>query len=312
MGRALRLHQPGCAFHVVSRTQGHEPLFTDDIKTEIADLLLRGVASAGARPIAFAVMNTHFHLILLQGAAPLGWTMQPVLRRIALLVHAKHNREGHVFERRYRAKLCNDREYLPNAILYVHRNPIEAAICRRAADYRWSSAAAYEGYAPPGLLAINEGLQAFDPLGTASLDQTRTAYQDRLVHTDKTKMDEYWTWFWRAVRRKRDSVPVIPQSRHVHRASLRDLRDVALVILRTIDPDIPVDLVRSRYGGPHVVAVRTQLIAALLQRDYPNVKIAKYLRISESTVSRVRSGMRWGSIRGIAGPADMEDGKQVR
>jgi len=80
----------------------------------------------------------------------------------------------------------------------------------------------------------------------------------------------------------------------------------------SIDPAANVELVRSRYGGPEIVAVRTQLIAALTQRGYAGVAVARYLRISEATVSRIRSAMRWGSIAGITEPANMEDGKQVR
>src|SRR5207253_9949941 len=139
---------PGSAFHIVSRTQGHARWFTDDIKDDIADLLLTGSISAGGRPAAFAVMDNHFHLLLFQGSASLGWTMQPILRRIALLDQRRHGVEGHVFERRFRSKLCQDRDHLPTAIIYIHRNPVNAGLCRQATDYRWSSANCYEGLRP--------------------------------------------------------------------------------------------------------------------------------------------------------------------
>jgi putative transposase len=297
MSRALRPHYPGSAFHVVARTQGKESWFVDDIKESIADTLISGVASAGARPVAFAVMDNHFHLILFQGRASLGETMHSPMRRISLLVHKTQGREGHVFERRYRAKLCHDAEHLPNAILYVHRNPVAAMICKNPGDYRWSSANAFDGKCPPGLLCISDGLSAFDSTGSATESAMRDAYRDRLHKCNDEKLDEYWSWFVQTVRRNRNAAqPYLPTSTHAERATLRDLRDVALCLLRSIDNDVAVELVRSRYGGAKIVEVRTQLIAALTQRGYSGVDIARYLRISEATVSRIKSAMRWGSI----------------
>jgi len=313
MGRALRLHHPGAAFHIVARTQGQEHWFADDLKDRIADILLSGVASAGARPVAFAVMDSHFHLILYQGATSLGETMQPVMRRIALLIQKAQGRQGHVFERRYRAKLCQDSEHLPNAILYVHRNPVKAMICQSPTEYRWSSANAFENKCPPGLLCIEDGLRIFDATGSSSIQTLREVYCNRLRRIEDAELDGYWAWFWKSVRRRRNaSDPYVPRSPHSQRASLRDLRDVALRVLMSIDDQIEVELVRSRYGGRRIVEVRTQLIAALAQRGYPGVSIARYLRISEATVSRIRSAIRWASIIGMTETANTEDGKQVR
>jgi REP element-mobilizing transposase RayT len=313
MGRATRLHHPGSAFHIVSRTQGKEHWFADEIKDEIADTLLAGAASAGARPVAFAVMDNHFHLIVFQGRMSLGETMQPPLRRIALLVQKTLGRQGHVFERRYRAKLCKDAEHLPNAILYVHRNPVAAKICKSATDYRWSSATTFEGRRHHSLLCVSDGLRAFDPAGASSMDDLREAYRARLNSFSDKQCDDYWSWFYRAIRRRRDAAQShVPRSPHADRVALHDLRDVALRILHSIDGEANVELVRSRYGGRRVVEVRTQLVAALAQRGYAGVDIARYLRISEATVSRVRSAMRWTCIPEISTAASLEDGKQVR
>ena len=297
MGRTLRLHQPGAAFHIVSRTQGHLPLFDDGCKDAIANTLLTGVVSAGAKPIAFAVMDNHFHLIVLQGTAPLGWTMQPILQRVALLMQRRHKIQGHVFERRFRSKCCHDAEYLPNAIVYVHRNPVKANIVLQPCNYRWSSAACYEGKAPPGFIAVAEGLQAFDPNGSGAFLSQQDAYIDRINAARHDDEEDYWDWYFRPrYGRRQTSVPATP---HASRKALRDIRDVAVDILRTINRDIDVEIVRSRYGGRDVVAVRKQLICSLIQRGYAGVAIAKYLRVSEATVSLLRSAMRWSSIPDI-------------
>jgi putative transposase len=308
MGRALRLHHPGSAFHVVARTQGKEPWFVDDLKDRIADILLAGAASVGARPTAFAVMDNHLHLLLFQGRASLGETMQPIMRRIAVLVQKHRALEGHVFERRYRAKLCCDSEHLPNAILYVHRNPVKAGICASATDYSWSSARAFSCQAPPGFLAVTDGLRAFDPDGFASINDLRDLYHARLHEASDSALDDYWSWFMRSARRRRrDSLSYVPQSHHTKRAAVKDIRDVALVILKTIDRTVDVEMVRSRYGGAAIVAIRNQLVSALIQRDYAGVDISRYLRVSEAKVSVIRSAMRWGRVPGMPEAANTKD-----
>lgn len=312
MPRTTRPYHPGSAFHIVSRTQGQEHWFVDDLKDTIAEILLTGSASAGARTLAFAVMSNHFHLLLFQGAEPLGWTMQPILRRIALLVQKTQKRQGHIFERRYRAKLCHDNEHLPNAILYIHRNPVAANICRQPSEYRWSSSRAFEGGAPPGLLCVDDGLRAFDVNGGSSIVTLREIYEARLARTSDAEMASYWDWFAQRIHRRNSRGQSIPNSPHMDRATLRDLRDVAKRILFSIDPKMDIQLVRSRYGGANIVAVRTQVIAALLQRRYTGAAIARYMRISQATVSKVRSAMRWGSLEAMSASARIEEEKQVR
>lgn len=295
MSRAARLHHPESAFHIVSRTQGHAPWFVDDIKDDVAEMLLRGVHQAGARGVAFAIMNNHFHLIVFQGREPLGRMMQPPLRRIALLVHRTHKTVGHVFERRFRARLCHDTEHLPNAIIYVHRNPVKAGLCDRSTDYRWSSARAFDGSCNPGILCVEDGLRVFGTTGSTSIESLRTSYRERVDRCTDEELDGYWEWFSRFARRGRGTA-YLPVSQHKERAALRDLRDVALKILATIDDQCPPGLVRSRYGGPQVVAVRKQLIAALCQRGYAGAAIARYMHISEATVSKVRRAQRDAQI----------------
>src|SRR5687767_6239625 len=161
MARTLRPHQPGAAFHIVSRTQGHEPWFLPEMKRVIEQYIVDGVASAGARLIAHSVMNNHIHVLLFQGVAPLGWVMQPILRRTALLVQRVHKVEGHVFERNFRTRQCESVEHVRNAILYIHRNPVVAKLCKSAVEYEFSSARAYEGLAPCGHICVEDGLQVF-------------------------------------------------------------------------------------------------------------------------------------------------------
>src|SRR5687768_54889 len=204
MARTLRPHQPGAAFHIVTRTQGHLPLFTRDLKPDLSRLVQEGVASAGARLISHAVMDNHLHVVLLQGSARLGWVMQPVLRRAALLVQRHHGIEGHVFERRFRSKQCENTEHLRNCILYVHRNPVEGRMCDAPADYEFSSAAAYEGITPCGNISVEEGLQLFG----CSLKNTtipgRSPYVDEVRRPLSPEVREFFDYWMQRRERRRE------------------------------------------------------------------------------------------------------------
>ena len=297
MARTHRPHQPGAAFHIVARTQGHAPLFLPTLKRHIDRFITEGVSSAGARLIAHVVMDNHIHVVLFQPTARLGWIMQPILRRTALMIQRHHGVEGHVFERRFRAKQCESTEHLRNCILYVHRNPVEARLVRVASAYEFSSARAYEGLTPCGNISVLEGLQLFGCSADSPVADLRRHYVSHLAREfDADMRNRLEFWLRRSFRRSERRT--ITRWQDHEQAPLTDLRDAALCLLKVIDDDADVDVVRSRYGGPQIVAVRVQLIASLIQRGYSGRSIAEYLRVSDATISRVRSQMRYAALMG--------------
>ena len=304
MGRSLRIHQPGAAFHVFARTQGHVSSFTDDIKSDIARALVQGTASTGARPCAFAVMDNHFHLVLFQGQTRLGWTMQPVMRKIAWIVRRKHGLKGHIFENRYRAKLCADSEYLPTAIAYVHNNPVAAGCCKSATQYIWSSARAYEGIESNVFLAVEDGLRAFYDSAFSDIRELREAYVARLRKKASSEIDGYWNWLTHELRVRSKRRLDLPVAEHRMRRALADLRDTAIRIHAALRCTIAMDEIRSRFGGREVVAARRAIILGLIQREYRHVDIAKFMRVSNATVSQVSKQLRAANLESIVEAAN--------
>jgi hypothetical protein len=51
----------------------------------------------------------------------------------------KYGMVGHLFQRRYKAILCDKDEYLLSLIKYVHLNPVRAGIVKDVGKYPWSS-----------------------------------------------------------------------------------------------------------------------------------------------------------------------------
>ena len=241
-------------------------------------------------------MPNHLHILLFQGHAPLGWTLQPILRRTALMVQRTHGVQGHVFERRFRSKLCADHTHLRNSILYIHRNPIEAGLCADAADYSSTSHRAYATGEDCSFIHVEEGLRIVACCDSGSPDELRAIYLSEFARYCGHDVGDAFSWTYTERRRfRRESIRCF-SSQSVSNHELPDLRDAALMISRQIDPNCDIELVRSAFRGSRVLEIRLQLIATLLLRGYSGRNIAAFLRISESSVSRVRCRLRWEQI----------------
>ena len=50
-----------------------------------------------------------------------------------------YGRHGNLFERPFKRKLINDKEYFKNLVVYIHNNPVNHKFTEHAMDYPWSS-----------------------------------------------------------------------------------------------------------------------------------------------------------------------------
>ena len=300
MSRVLRPQLPGVAFHITARTQGKQPWFDEGLRNAVERHIREGVASSDARLLAYIVMPNHFHIVLRQGMRPLGWIMQPIMRRIALSVQRRHQLQGHVFERRFRSIACNDAEYLRNAIVYTHLNAQRAGL---SPAYRWSSAVLYERGVSRDVcdVAVTFALRLFADAPTDSDIMLRAAYarylawrmaRDNAIATGKIHLvakprfaagDAHFAQSFCSL----PDAPCVPR---------RDLRDEAIKILHGISLDVDIDDLRGRGLTHHQSELRRELIAALLQKRYAGRKIANFFCVSDSTVSRIATQMRYAPL----------------
>lgn len=314
MGRHLRPRLPGVPFHITARTQNHEPLFTG-AQEQIAAMIRDCVHHSDAELIAYAVMATHIHVIVIQGRRPLGEFMQPLLRRTALLVIRRTDREGHVFRGRFSHTVCQDPEYFRSMIAYVHMNPVRAGLCRTPDAYLWTSHRDYARGPEPGsparyALAVQQAVRVFASASDQNDERCRRDY--RAFVRWRLAMDRY-------LSDQSDSYHPVPRAPlsiggdlHWHREygstrALRaasstdvplvrpiDLRDHMRLSLRDLEVDFPFDLLRSGGSTRHLVRVRNQVIIRALSAGYTGISIAQFLNISPSSVSRVKAQLRRG------------------
>lgn len=61
----------------------------------------------------------------------------------------KRRRQGHLFQRRYKAILVDANAYLKHLSRYIDLNPMRAQMVRGLDDYKWSSYRVFVGKTPP-------------------------------------------------------------------------------------------------------------------------------------------------------------------
>ncbi|HEY0672592.1 MAG TPA: transposase [Longimicrobiales bacterium] len=275
MARQHRAYFPGGFFHVTARTQGKVAWFDEAMRDYICDAIALVQQRSDIRVVAFVIMPNHLHLVLQQRDLPISRFMQPLLCRIAAAVKKKYSAEGHVFGRRYWDHPCMSPDYLHSCVGYVHNNPVKAGLSITAAAYRWSSYGAYSGQIAQSPIVVEPLLEALHPTSQAP-----------------SLLSPLHQPGWR---------------------SQRDLGDVVNHVLRQFDPPIDVDLLRNM-RGPMAARVRRACIQYAALNGYRNCQIARFLKVSDSVVSKVVVVLRENQVvRGACeiGPKSEGD-KQAR
>ncbi len=129
MPRMPRRDAPGVIHHVTLRGVGQCDIFRDDHdRANLIDRLRLVMRECGLTLLAFAFMSNHVHLVVQTGSIPLARAMARIATGHALYFNRRHQRVGHLFQNRYKARRIEDDAHLRNAIRYVHVNPLEAGI----------------------------------------------------------------------------------------------------------------------------------------------------------------------------------------
>jgi REP element-mobilizing transposase RayT len=163
----------GC-YHVILRGNHQEPLFGSHRDRQVLnDIVADSVRQMEARIHAFCWMTNHLHACIQVSHRPLGQLMHRVAVRYSRYRHRILAKKGHLFERRYRAKLIDVDAYFLTLLRYIHLNPVKARLVDDPSDYPWSSHCAYLGLENIGWLTTEFGLALF----SNDLQLARDAYR---------------------------------------------------------------------------------------------------------------------------------------
>ena len=127
-------------YHIIARGIGHQRIFeqVEDYR-QFLDYLYAIKKKSGFTLYAYTFMDNHIHLLLKEGPEPISQIFQRLGTSYAQWFNGKYERDGHLFQNRFRSEPVENDCYFLTALLYIYQNPVRAGICRVAADYEWGS-----------------------------------------------------------------------------------------------------------------------------------------------------------------------------
>jgi REP element-mobilizing transposase RayT len=140
MGRKPRVEFKGAIYHVIKRGNNKDYIFQAETDKEVLLAFLEYAnKDAAFNLLGYVIMDNHYHLVIETKEKPLNKIMQQVNNAYSKNYNKRHKRSDHVFGGRYKAILVKDDKYLLSLLRYVHQNPVRAKICKKVANYQWSS-----------------------------------------------------------------------------------------------------------------------------------------------------------------------------
>jgi putative transposase len=162
MARAPRAWQAGF-YHLAAHGSDDRYLFPTE---RDRDVFLDGLREVLERfelsPVAYALLGTHYHLLLRIPDARVSKALQQLHTWYARLHNKLTRRTAHLFRAHFFAREIDGYDDLLWTARYVAWNPVTAGLAEDPFEWRWSSAAATAGLAPPPLpLALGAVAAAF-------------------------------------------------------------------------------------------------------------------------------------------------------
>ena len=212
----------------MNRGRTGQPIFGDDRDRHKLLSLLGGCSSRwGVHPVAYCLMDNHYHALLQDEEGRLSRAMQHVDGVFTQWYNRRHNSDGSLMRGRYRSRVVQEEDYVAEVVRYIHCNPIGPGLVERAGDYQWSSHRLYlNGEKHPwcryetvlDLMGFDLGdhTQSFDDFVHERVDDKRSA----LLNADKWSPilgDQHFIDSCRNRVRKssRLSKPEIPEGRRL-------------------------------------------------------------------------------------------------
>jgi len=140
MARPLRIEYPGAVYHVTTRGNAQQKIYTNNADRH---LFLEVFALVAKRYNwfchAYCLMDNHYHLLLETPDPNLSLGMRQLNGVYTQSFNRQHSRVGHVFQGRFKSILVEKESHLLELCRYIVLNPVAAHMVTHPADYTWSS-----------------------------------------------------------------------------------------------------------------------------------------------------------------------------
>lgn len=133
----IRADEPGSFHHVICRAVDGRAIFLQE--SDESDFISRMktlVEESCFRLHAWVLMSNHVHLLIECLNDSLSRSMQRLLGGYAMRFNRSRNRQGHLFQSRFRSILVDEERYFMELVRYIHLNPLRAGMVRSVDDLK--------------------------------------------------------------------------------------------------------------------------------------------------------------------------------
>jgi putative transposase len=285
MGRRDRIQFPGAVYHVMSRGNRKSLIADDDNdRRQFMSMFSQTAADYCVRVYSCCLMGTHYHTLLDTPRGNLSDFVQTLNSEYSKAINRRHNRFGHTFEQRFASVVVQREKYLRRVARYIALNPVKAGLCADVDDWPWSTHRATAGLEEqPCWLHVNWLKWAFR---AESMSDARRRYQ--MYVRDPSGLT--WTF-------ERSSA-----------LGTTRFKKAVGELLQHLEDDRPIPLACRRYTRPSLERVFSEeegdgrqreamMLIAHVSHGYRLSEIARFLRVSPSTVSKALRRARGAAAR---------------
>ena len=129
MPRKARLDAEGAIHHLIVRGIEQRRIFDDDgDRRQFISRLATVAVETGTAIYAWALLPNHAHALIRSGPPGISKFMRRLLTGYAVYYNRRHDRQGYLFQNRYKSILCEEEAYFRELIRYIHLNPLRAGM----------------------------------------------------------------------------------------------------------------------------------------------------------------------------------------
>jgi REP element-mobilizing transposase RayT len=278
MARPLRIEYPGAVYHVTSRGNARNRIFSDDQDREtFLSVLGTVVKRYNWLCHAYCLMPNHYHCMIETPEGNLSLGMRQLNGIYTQRYNRRHNKTGHIFQGRFKAILVQKENYLLELCRYVVLNPVRARLIEKPEAWRWSSYGATAGLRKkPHFLTADWILSLFDRK-TALAQKRYRAFVREGMHSP-SPWDELRGQVLLGEEGFAERIKDVLEDRKLIKEIPRSQRYVSRPRLDKIFGENDTRIQRN-----------AGIVVAHLNHGYTLKEIADYLRLHYTTVSKVIS-----------------------
>ena len=136
-----RLLLDNVCYHIITRGNQRQRIFRDKQDYVVfLDRLSKYKKSYNFFLYGYCLMPNHMHMLgEISPSRELSSFMSSLLRSYTAYFNIKYDKEGHLWQGRFKSKVMTKDKYILDCIGYIEANPVKANIANSVHEYEWSS-----------------------------------------------------------------------------------------------------------------------------------------------------------------------------